>query len=99
MHAAQAFCRRYCLLWPFRLWLIAESSLRAISWTGGGMGLTGSENPSYIPTLDGWRAIAILAVLGYHTPVLHVGPLNTMVVHNYGSQGVDLFFAISGLLI
>jgi peptidoglycan/LPS O-acetylase OafA/YrhL len=63
------------------------------------MGLAPDQKRSYIPTLDGWRAIAILAVLGYHTPVLHLGPLSTQIVHDYGSQGVDLFFAISGLLI
>jgi peptidoglycan/LPS O-acetylase OafA/YrhL len=63
------------------------------------MALGSSEKPSYIPTLDGWRAIAILAVLGYHSPVIRIGPISTTVVHNYGSQGVDLFFAISGLLI
>ncbi len=49
----------------------------------------------YIPTLDGWRAIAILAVLGYHSPAL----FHVSILHNYGSQGVDLFFAMSGLLI
>ena len=49
----------------------------------------------YIPTLDGWRALAILAVLGYHSPAL----FGVGVLHNYGSQGVDLFFAMSGLLI
>ena len=49
----------------------------------------------YIPTLDGWRAVAILAVLGYHSPAL----FGLSVLHNYGSQGVDLFFAMSGLLI
>lgn len=49
----------------------------------------------YIPTLDGWRAVAILAVLGYHSPAL----LGVGVLHQYGSQGVDLFFAMSGLLI
>ena len=54
---------------------------------------------SYIPTLDGWRAIAILAVLGYHSPALQIGRFHFSLVHDYGSQGVDLFFALSGLLI
>jgi peptidoglycan/LPS O-acetylase OafA/YrhL len=49
----------------------------------------------YLPTLDGWRAVAILAVLGYHSPAL----FGVTILHNYGSQGVDLFFAMSGLLI
>ena len=47
----------------------------------------------YLPTLDGWRAVAIVAVLcchaGWPTPTL--AP--------YGAMGVSLFFAISGFLI
>jgi peptidoglycan/LPS O-acetylase OafA/YrhL len=47
----------------------------------------------YLPTLDGWRAVAIVAVLcchaGWPTPAL--AP--------YGAMGVSLFFAISGFLI
>ena len=55
--------------------------------------------PGYIPTLDGWRAIAILAVLGYHSPAVQIGRFHFGLLHEYGSQGVDLFFAMSGLLI
>jgi peptidoglycan/LPS O-acetylase OafA/YrhL len=58
-----------------------------------------TNTSAYIPTLDGWRAVAILAVLGYHSPAFHLGPIPVRILHNYGSQGVDLFFAISGLLI
>jgi len=43
---------------------------------------------NYIPTLDGWRAIAISIVVVGHA--LH---------HDWAVQGVDLFFAISGYLI
>jgi peptidoglycan/LPS O-acetylase OafA/YrhL len=47
----------------------------------------------YLPTLDGWRAVAILAVLcchaGWPTPAL--AP--------YGAMGVSVFFALSGFLI
>ena len=57
------------------------------------------NSTSYIPTLDGWRAVAILAVLGYHSPAFHIRQMPVGILHDYGSQGVDLFFAISGLLI
>ena len=49
-----------------------------------------------IPTLDGWRAIAILLVIVHHvaTSYGNEGPLAW-----HGIIGVDVFFAISGLLI
>src|SRR6266404_6221584 len=54
-------------------------------------GLTGR-----IPTLDGWRAIAILAVIMYHgTPEDSV----LFPLANNGYRGVNVFFGISGFLI
>ncbi len=54
----------------------------------------------YLPALDGWRAIAILAVMFVHDPEIHrLGPLSTRPLHVFGWAGVDLFFAISGILI
>ena len=53
----------------------------------------------YLPTLDGWRAIAILAVIFHHDSIHRLGPLSTRAVYEYGAAGVDVFFAISGLLI
>ncbi|WP_263380577.1 acyltransferase family protein [Granulicella paludicola] len=54
----------------------------------------------YLPTLDGWRAIAILLVLLTHDRVHRLGPLSTAWLHTgAGLGGVELFFAISGLLI
>jgi peptidoglycan/LPS O-acetylase OafA/YrhL len=53
----------------------------------------------YLPTLDGWRAIAIAAVLldhaasGFHRQASWHPVLQT------GANGVSLFFAISGFLI
>ncbi len=50
----------------------------------------------HLPTLDGWRGVAILAVLCSHIrwpfPVL-------VQVGQYGAMGVHLFFALSGFLI
>jgi len=51
---------------------------------------------NYLPTLDGWRAIAIALVLFSHTrptgkALQQIAP--------YGAMGVHLFFAISGFLI
>jgi len=47
----------------------------------------------YIPTLDGWRAVAIVAVLCCHAgwPTAALAP--------YGAMGVSVFFALSGFLI
>jgi peptidoglycan/LPS O-acetylase OafA/YrhL len=53
----------------------------------------------YIPTLDGWRAIAVFSVIAYHDQVHHFGILSDGLWHDYGMLGVDLFFAISGILI
>jgi peptidoglycan/LPS O-acetylase OafA/YrhL len=54
----------------------------------------------YLPTLDGWRAIAILAVIFQHDTLHSIGFFSTgwLFLHG-GWSGVDLFFAISGLLI
>jgi peptidoglycan/LPS O-acetylase OafA/YrhL len=52
---------------------------------------------SRIPTLDGWRAIAVLLVVWAHAG-LEFNSDGTAASH-YGAFGVDIFFAISGLLI
>jgi peptidoglycan/LPS O-acetylase OafA/YrhL len=49
-----------------------------------------------IPTLDGWRCIAILLVIGHHIATSY-GNESALAWH--GVIGVDVFFAISGLLI
>lgn len=55
--------------------------------------------PGYLPTLDGWRAIAILGVIFTHDRLYAWGHMSTGWLHDHGGQGVNLFFAISGLLI
>ena len=53
----------------------------------------------YLPSLDGWRTVAILSVMMYHDSVHRIGSFSNSFLHEYGNLGVDLFFAISGLLI
>jgi peptidoglycan/LPS O-acetylase OafA/YrhL len=54
----------------------------------------------YLPTLDGWRAIAILAVILDHmTSGLEQGYPHVFALTRVGANGVSLFFAISGFLI
>jgi peptidoglycan/LPS O-acetylase OafA/YrhL len=72
-------------------------------------GIPGSEatelqRASTIPTLDGWRAIAILGVVLCHAsdaPLLaREGPGGFWhTLTRYGAEGVALFFGLSGFLI
>lgn len=57
------------------------------------------DKAGYLPTLDGWRAVAILAVICTHDSLHSIGPFSTRWLYLHGGSGVDLFFAISGLLI
>jgi peptidoglycan/LPS O-acetylase OafA/YrhL len=57
----------------------------------------------YIPTLDGWRALAIISVFFGHIHMLdlpgRIGHRLAISLWFSGGRGVDIFFAISGLLI
>lgn len=57
---------------------------------------------AYLPTLDGWRALSIALVILHHSQIQLtvpiIGPLLQSLA-NFGEVGVELFFAISGLLI
>jgi peptidoglycan/LPS O-acetylase OafA/YrhL len=53
----------------------------------------------YIPSLDGWRAIAILGVLITHDVPWTFRGHTTVAYKGYGGYGVQIFFAISGFLI
>ncbi len=62
-----------------------------------------AEKPSaYIPTLDGWRALSITLVILHHSQIQCdvpiIGPFLESLAR-FGEVGVELFFAISGLLI
>jgi peptidoglycan/LPS O-acetylase OafA/YrhL len=51
---------------------------------------------SYIPTLDGWRALAILLVLFEHASYFTFRPVGWTQI---GTHGVEVFFVLSGYLI
>jgi peptidoglycan/LPS O-acetylase OafA/YrhL len=53
----------------------------------------------YIPTLDGWRAIAICGVILFHASTVTIAGHSLRPLQDLGEYGVQLFFAISGLLI
>jgi peptidoglycan/LPS O-acetylase OafA/YrhL len=53
----------------------------------------------YIKTLDGWRTIAVFSVILYHARPIIIGPFNFQKIQDFGDRGVQLFFAISGILI
>jgi len=54
-----------------------------------------------IPTLDGWRAIAILLVVAHHfgTAFYAEKDYYNVAPTRYGTWGVPVFFALSGILI
>jgi peptidoglycan/LPS O-acetylase OafA/YrhL len=54
---------------------------------------------AYLPSLDGWRAVAIMSVILYHSNLHTLLIFSTSWAWNFGYRGVDVFFAISGLLI
>ena len=58
----------------------------------------------YVPTLDGWRAIAIIIVLISHAAdsiadFLRMVDVNDQINMKFGFFGVGIFFALSGFLI
>lgn len=57
------------------------------------------KSSNYLPTLDGWRAIAILWVLLGHSPLWRWGIISNGWLRWTDSRGVQLFFALSGFLI
>lgn len=59
------------------------------------------SNQGYLPTLDGWRAVAILAVILDHVVAWRLQSTHPTIFTftRVGANGVSLFFAISGFLI
>ena len=64
-----------------------------------GVSATHGKRKDYLPTLDGWRAIAIVWVIESHTRLWSVGGFSSQWIRSHGDRGVQLFFALSGLLI
>jgi peptidoglycan/LPS O-acetylase OafA/YrhL len=60
-----------------------------------------SAKQGYLPTLDGWRAVAIMAVILDHVDTWRLRPTHPTLFKftRAGPNGVSLFFAISGFLI
>jgi peptidoglycan/LPS O-acetylase OafA/YrhL len=63
------------------------------------MRTTNKKDSHFLPTLDGWRGIAILIVVLSHDALHVAGPLSTRWFQINGRAGVDIFFALSGILI
>ncbi len=77
-----------------------ESSRQSIAWSYEAMKSAFSRKKSgYIPTLDGWRAVAILGVILFHGGPLFPHGTRVEALRLLGEDGVRLFFAISGILI
>lgn len=56
------------------------------------------KGKNYLPTLDGWRALAILCVIPAHGQAF-LPPTAQHIVDVAGYRAVEMFFALSGLLI
>jgi peptidoglycan/LPS O-acetylase OafA/YrhL len=60
------------------------------------------KQSTYLPTLDGWRAVSIVLVILHHSQIHFNVPIFAALLRSIskaGEVGVELFFAISGLLI
>jgi peptidoglycan/LPS O-acetylase OafA/YrhL len=65
----------------------------------GAIPATPRKRSDYLPSLDGWRTVAILWVLAAHNQPWQWGVLGNGWLRSRGDHGVQLFFALSGLLI
>jgi peptidoglycan/LPS O-acetylase OafA/YrhL len=61
--------------------------------------ISAKPKSGYLPSLDGWRAIAILGVMMTHDQPWVVLGHSNINWKGFGGWGVHLFFAISGILI
>ena len=59
----------------------------------------GRQKTGYLPSLDGWRAVAIIGVVLTHDSEWSLAGFSNRSWKGYGGWGVQVFFAISGFLI
>ena len=81
--------RYFCKDLAGSLETVSEGLLRGCD-TAASVGRVGASNMSYLPGLDGLRALAVIAVLLYHAGLAWIPG---------GFLGVEVFFVISGYLI
>ena len=58
-----------------------------------------APSSGYLPSLDGWRALAVLGVMMAHDRSWNLFGYSSSHYKDIGGNGVYVFFAISGLLI
>jgi peptidoglycan/LPS O-acetylase OafA/YrhL len=73
--------------------------LKTPSWVRPFHSNLNRQPQGYLPTLDGWRALSITAVILCHDKLHQIGPFSTVWLYDHGYLGVNVFFTISGLLI
>jgi peptidoglycan/LPS O-acetylase OafA/YrhL len=79
---------------PFRHVEIDGSRTEEISCAAQDNSPHVAKSRSYVPTLDGWRALSVLAIILYHG-----SPKDESSWIQQGQKGVLVFFVISGYLI
>jgi hypothetical protein len=79
---------------------MASPGIRHLMVAPSGCGDEVSRQNRYLPTLDGWRAVAVIGVILFHGRSGFFAEDSLLYrICDHGILGVDVFFAISGFLI
>jgi peptidoglycan/LPS O-acetylase OafA/YrhL len=79
---------------------MASPGIRHLMVAPSGCGDEVSRQNRYLPTLDGWRAVAVIGVILFHGRSGFFAEDSLLYrICAHGILGVDVFFAISGFLI